>query len=227
MNNAMAKLTISGLLFVISRLTGPSQGFVNLDFEDAQIVPIAGSPYFPYGIATTNGLPGWTVFYGTNQQTAITYNDPSLGATWVTLYATNGEQIGGDFSVLLQGGGVGTIPTDASISQTGIVPVGTVSLLFEAQPGLGPLLVSLGSQNVAFSALASSSNYTLYGANVSSFAGLTEELTFSASYLDAPNNNWNIDDIEFSSMSVPEPSAADLCVMSFLFLGWRRWNSRT
>ena len=48
----------------------------------------------PFSIATSNALPGWTVLYGSTQQSQITYNDPAIGSTFVTLYATNGLQLG-------------------------------------------------------------------------------------------------------------------------------------
>src|ERR1035438_6704048 len=108
------------ILFLITGCMGFSQGFVNLGFESARIIPLTqGAAFPPYSVATTNAVPGWTVYYGTAQQSQITYNDPALGSTSVTLYATNGQQIAGNFSVLLQGGGTAT---DASISQTALTP---------------------------------------------------------------------------------------------------------
>ena len=38
---------------------GFSQGFVNLNFESAKIIPDPSSPYYPYGVAISNALPGW------------------------------------------------------------------------------------------------------------------------------------------------------------------------
>jgi hypothetical protein len=111
---------------------GQGQGFVNLDFESAKIIPIVGDPDFPYGIATSNALSGWTVTgYGASTPvTEITYNDPATGSSWASLIATNGQQISGKFSVLLQGG----VGPGVSISQSGLVPIGTESLILDAQP---------------------------------------------------------------------------------------------
>jgi hypothetical protein len=113
-----------------------AQGFINLNFELAKIVPVA-----PYSIAVTNALPGWDVTLAGEQATQITFNNPSVGAAFVTLWATNGAQISGNFSAVLTGGIDGT---SASISQTALVPVTEHSLLFEAQPGFGSLIVLLG-----------------------------------------------------------------------------------
>ena len=137
-----------------------SQGFVNLNFESARIIPLAGGIY-PYGdIATTNALPGWVVYYGANQQSEITFNAPALGSTFVTLYATNGFQLSGNYSVLLQGGGTATA---ASITQTGSVPSSAESLRFIASgaapfPNTPILTVSLGGHNLPFFALSAPVN---------------------------------------------------------------------
>jgi hypothetical protein len=185
----------------------------------AKIIPIVGGANYPYDIATTNALPGWTVFIGSNQASQITYDDPALGSTFVTLNATNGENISGNFSVLLQGG---LTASAASIIQTGSVPVSAESLLFEAQPGAGTLQVSLGGQNLPFFALSSGANYTLYGTDVSAFAGQAEQLMFSALRAPGGFNNWNIDNIQFSNQQVPEPSVAAFLALGAFLICWAR-----
>ncbi|MDE3067565.1 MAG: hypothetical protein KGJ60_08435 [Verrucomicrobiota bacterium] len=48
--------------------------FQNLDFEAARVILITNGPY--YGdIATTNALPGWSAFAGTNQLSAIPFDN--------------------------------------------------------------------------------------------------------------------------------------------------------
>lgn len=223
----MKKLRNKSFIFTVLLLTSElvvfSQSFINLNFESANIIPIVGGPNYPYDVTSTNALPGWTVYYGLIQQSQITYNDPGLGSTLVTLWATNGAQISGNYSPLLQGG---LTASAATISQTGLVPVGTASLLFEAQQGgSGTLQVSLGGQVLSFFALSTGANYTLYGANISAFAGLTEQLMFSA--LNTPGiypNNWNIDNIQFSSSPVPEPSMFALIGLGGMFLACLRWR---
>jgi hypothetical protein len=208
---------------------GNAQGtFQNLDFEQANIVPITGS-LSPYAITVANALPGWTVDYGVTQQTQIYYNAPSLGDTAVTLYA-NGYQyalggsppiIDGNFSLLLQYGSINGILTPASISQTGQIPSGTESLLFDVRAGEPE--VSIGNDNLTLFPVGSgqgvSVGYTIYAANVSAWAGQTEPLTFSSTL-----GNILIDDISFSPGAVPEPSPLVLTgIGGILFALYRRF----
>ncbi|HLX94786.1 MAG TPA: PEP-CTERM sorting domain-containing protein [Verrucomicrobiae bacterium] len=198
------------------------QSFVNLDFEDATIVPDPSSSYYPYAVYATNAIPGWTVggnFQGIND---IFYNTISLGAPSVALFGTQPPIYGpgpldGVFSIDLF--------NSASISQTATVPTNSASIQFIAQPPNpflgGALLVSLGGQNITFSGISTGPNYTLYGGNIpSGLTGQMEQLTFAAASGD--NNYWEIDDIQFSTLSVPEPSAFGLLALSGLFFGLRR-----
>jgi hypothetical protein len=74
--------TILTIAVVLASLRdGFAQGFVNLDFESAQIIPLVGGPYIN-SIATTNALPGWIVSSG-QMPGVITYNASSVGSTWV------------------------------------------------------------------------------------------------------------------------------------------------
>jgi hypothetical protein len=196
--------------------------FGNLNFEEANIVPIVGSPLYPYAVTVANALPDWTVDYGAVQQTQILYNNPSLGATAVTLLASSypgsaGPIIDGNYSVFLQGGLFNGAQANASISQTGQIPAGTQSLLFDVgnlgngllpEVFVGNDLLNLfpigGGQGV-------STSYTIYGANISAWAGQTEQLTFSS-----PAENVLLDDISFSTSVVPEPGPVALTAIGGL-----------
>jgi hypothetical protein len=58
-------------------------------------------------------------------------------------------------------------------------------------------------------------NYTTFGGNLpSGLAGYLEELMFSAPQ--GGNNYWEIDDIQFSPVVIPEPSTAALLVLGLL-----------
>jgi hypothetical protein len=213
-----------GILLVLVALCGKgaAQGFVNLNFESAQIIPIAGGPYLN-SIAVSNALPGWSVFYGSSQQSVITYDAPALGSTFVTLWATNGSQLAGNYSALLQGGGTAAA---ATISQTGLVPASAQSLLFYGEgtsfpTSISVLVVSLSGQDLSLISLSSTANYTVYGANISEFAGQTETLAFSAPQISGNVNYWTIDNIQFSSSPVPEPSTLAFCALGGVFLVWR------
>jgi hypothetical protein len=218
----VVKNTIAIILLLNTGRLGFSQGFVNLNFEAARIVPLTeGANFPPYSVATTNALPGWAVYYGGTQQTQITYNDPAAGSTFVTLWATNGQNISGNYSVLLQGG---LTDSAASISQTSLTPVTAEAILFKAQysgpPGAGLLSVSMNGQNIPLLFISTGPNYTLYGGDISAFAGQTVQLTFSAPNL-SHDNNWNIDDIQLSNLPVPEPSVFTLSALGALLVGWR------
>jgi hypothetical protein len=202
------------LATLLAAVSAQAQGtFQNLNFEQANIVPIVGNPNYPYAVSVADALPGWTVDYGNIQQTVILYNDPLLGGeTTVTLYAKGypgfvGPILDGNYSVLLQAGVVGGVPTSASISQSGSIPSGTQSLLFEVGNGpLGPPEVLIGAQSVPLTPVGNGANYTIYGGNISAWAGQTEELTLAGVSPTGGLITWDIDDISFSTQMVPEPS---------------------
>jgi hypothetical protein len=102
--------------------------FQNLNFEAAQPIP---DPNYgvPYIIVSSNALPAWQAYNGTNQLIDIAYN---LTGVTVGLVGSNSLVIDGDFSVLLGGG---------SISQTASVPPDAKSLLYEVSvSGIAPPL---------------------------------------------------------------------------------------
>ena len=215
------------LVLLLSATGAAAQGtFQNLNFEQATIVPDPSSQYYPYAVYASNAVPGWTPsgILGTNE---ILYNDISLGATSVSLCGLNSQggtptPLDGAFSIDLYGGG--GIPTGASISQTGLVPANAASIRFIAQRPSpivqGILLISLGGQNIPFSAISTESNYTTYGGNIASaLAGQIQQLTFTAP--NGGNNYWEIDDIQFSTQSVPEPGVFGLFALGAILIGWR------
>ena len=65
---------------LITKVSGLSQGFVNLNFEQAKN---------PETFYATNAIPGWTAYINGNPQTYIIYNDVSLGAAAVSIHDTN------------------------------------------------------------------------------------------------------------------------------------------
>ncbi len=224
----LARMLLLALLLLIGR-SGWTQGFANLDFEQAVIVTDPSVPYYPYGVYASYALPGWTAV-GFISPTYILYNDISLGATSVTLCGANSSYspsaLSGLFSIDLYGGsGVGL--SAASISQTGLVPANAISIRFIAkgvpQPFGGPLLVSVGGQNIPYFAISTDQNYTVYAGDISAYAGQVAQLTFSAP--NGVNNYWEFDDIQFSSIPVPEPSTLGIVGLGVLLLGIRRWKS--
>jgi hypothetical protein len=218
------KLALTNLATISIVLSTHAQGtFQNLDFESAN-----PGTTFSSGVPVSSALPDWTATVSGVQQTQIPVNDPSLGAAQVMLASTGGPiaPIDGSYSAFL----TGNYNTTTSISQAGLIPVGTQSLFFDAQKGFGGggdgnLGVFIGTQDVPFTPVATYPNYTLYGANISAWSGDTEELTFSALASSMTGlNNWTLDDISFSPAAIPEPSAMALTgIAGVLFALYRRF----
>ncbi|HEX3799741.1 MAG TPA: hypothetical protein VH413_13680 [Verrucomicrobiae bacterium] len=201
------------------------EAFQNLDFEGAFPAIQPSSP--PGFYSTTVAFPGWTIYYGNEQgqsvpQSQTTYEQISTGETYVGLLGTTGPTIftaiSGRFSALIQGG---VTASDASIRQTGTIPAGSESIEFESSPisDAGSFLLSFEGHDISYYALSQGPNYTLYGGDISAFAGQTGELEFSA--LEGPNN-WEVDSIVFSPNSVPEPSVWSLILCGTVFFGFTR-----
>jgi len=216
------------LAFLAASLTlgTAAQGTLqNLDFEQAN--PI----FISYGVATTaSAMPYWTVTIAGVQQTEIGVNEFTIGAPGVSLVGPGSTVFGpidGNYSVVLQNYGTAAY---ASISQTGMIPDGSQSLLFEARPPIapapsGPLDIQIGNQTVSYMQVGSGPNYAIYAANISAWAGQAETLTISDPYL---GGNWELDDITFSPNAVvPEPNPLFLTGLGSALLGlYRRYMIR-
>jgi hypothetical protein len=206
-------------------LSALAQGtFQNLDFEDAN--PIAAGMNGPFSeVTAASAFPYWTVTVGGVQQTEVPEDGSSIGTPLVFLIGPppGGNPIDGSYSVDFYSSVLAV-----SIEQTGVIPPGTQSLLFEAKGeayGQVGLDVSIGNQNIPFAAVGTGPNYTLYGANISAWAGQNEELTFSALGNATGPSMWLIDDISFSpNATVPEPSPLALAgIGGVLFALYRRY----
>ncbi len=209
------KISIASLLATLTGvLLSQGQGtFQNLDFESAQLIYV--DPPFNHVIATTNALPGWTAFAGTNQVLTVPYGDQGIYYPVMLFSQTNSGSISGFFSVVLSGGS-----SAGSISQTGLVAADAQSLVFKVGFLDGPFSLSLGGQSLSFVPISLTPKYTLYGADISAFAGQTATLKFTA------DGVVTFDDIQFSSSAIPEPSAAALFALSTLALAVRRFRRR-
>ena len=228
--NGLGKFLV--LIATISRFVASGQGFLNLDFEQTSLPP--NGP--PGTVSTTSGLPGWEVSIGGVPQSTILYNNATLGDSSVAILGKGNSVnavIDGNFSVALTGGaypGDSSIPADAAISQTGLVPSNARSILFASYSrgnGFPNLSLTLNGQSVDLTLVSTSSNYSLYGADVSPFAGKSANLTIAA-----PSNYplgfgvFGLDDISFSPNTIPEPSVLCLFVPDKTKWRTRPWPSR-
>ena len=196
-----------------------------MNFESANLSPV---PSGQYGgeVSSTNAIPGWTAFLGTNQTTQVLQNNLTLGDASIDILGPSWNGYGiiqGQYTIVLQPGanpfGSEFDNVSASISQTGVVPENAESLTFEALLE-SSISVNLGGQELSLISLGSSGNANLYGANIpTSLDGLSETLTITA--LAAPNTADYFDAFAFSPSLVPEPSALGLLVLGAPFFAWR------
>jgi hypothetical protein len=196
-----------------------AQGFINLNFESANV-----SGFSTGSVPAANAFPGWTAYIAGVQQSSVIYDTIPLDNAAVTLQGTNSDSlmpIQGDFTAWLFGSSsFASQQQSAGLGQTGQIPVNAESLIFWGYAGSTD--VSFDNQTLSLLLLGSTANYDIYGANISAFAGETGQLLFTAQ----PGENDEIDNIQFSPSSVPEPNSLALCALAGLFLAWRRWKTR-
>jgi hypothetical protein len=81
--------------------------------------------------------------------------------------------------------------------------------------------VTFNGQLIPYAAIGSGNNYTIYGADLSGFAGQTGTLGFLA----LSNGGGMLDKIQFSTQSVPEPNVFGLFPLGGLFFVFSRWRA--
>lgn len=205
--------------------------FQNLGFESALLVPVPGDPYG--SVQFVSAFPGWTGYIATVQQTNALYNFTFLDTSAISVIDTNpiGWQVGvfqGAYTAILQAGLAYAQPAaDTILQQTGSVPPGAQSLQFWAfldlPGGVNSFIVEVGGQSLSLVPLQTAGNYTLYGADIHSFAGQPVDLRFTvlAQNPHQANNTVFLDAIFFSDQVIPEPRTVGLFGLGALLLGWR------
>jgi len=220
---------------VFAALPVHAQSFTDLNFEKANPVS-AGNLGYPFEVTAASAVPDWTVYIGTTPQTDVFLNTFTYGNASVDLIGP-GYQTGLDYGpidgkysmVLIAGADPSTESlVSASIAQYGTVPSGTQSLQFLAQENPSTeFSVSFDGNNLTPVALGSGPNdSTLYGVNISSYAGDPGTLEFSALFVTPGQSVLGLDDIAFSPNAVPEPSIVALTAMGGLLFGARKWLAR-
>jgi len=222
-------------------LSAPAQGtFQDLDFESATVVPVAGRPG-DYEFA--QAFPGWTGYIGGVQEGLILYNNLTLSDAGLSIIDTAyrpvlgnqspGGLIQGNYTAVLMSGAAGVNQSaDATLAQTGLVPLGANSLLFKAHfdpyNSSGSFGVTLGGQTLSLTPLQAGTNYTLYGADIRGWQGKTAALDFTVfAYPQQINADYLfLDSIQFSDQVLPEPGVLSLSVLGALLLGGRALGRR-
>jgi hypothetical protein len=215
----MKRITMTLAVVAIFIISAHGQGFQNLDFESAQNLP--GNPGNGELVPATSALADWIAYNGDNVLANVYYTSNVIYGTAAAVGLEGGSlALSGDFSVELF--------LNGSISQTGLVPDSAESLQFEAEGpdgflGASGFSVTLGGQSLSFSALSEGPDYTVYGANIpAAMDGQTEALTF---FCEGPGSgNVLLDNIEFSTMSIPEPSEYALLGIGAMLFGLRRFR---
>jgi hypothetical protein len=216
---------VAALLTIILLLSGKpcarAQAFVNLDFEAANVAGLSARDIVPISQA----LPGWSACafdsLATNTATQAVYDGISGSGTFISIEDTTVGEVGpiqGKYSAWLYAeAGVYT----EQLSQTGLVPAGTQSLLVEAHDESSPFVVTLGGQVVTMVPLQTFSDYILYGGDISEMAGTEATLSFTEPYATVPQP-WllELDNIQFSPSTVPEPGLLALTALGGVLFGF-------
>ena len=214
MNTKLNKQIIVIALLMATCGIGRSQSFVNLRFE-SPVLPLVPDGGFQVPIA--NALPGWTGYIGGSQVSSVAYNAVSIGAPSISLQGTGSTfpPIQGNYSVLFQ-----PYFSTVAIGQVGQIPSNANSLQFYS--GSGSLQASFAGQAIPLVQLGSTSNYLIFGGDVSAWAGTSGELRFTLPSIQFTYGEPFLDNIFFSTQSIPEPSTYSLFGCGVLLLGAAR-----
>src|SRR4051812_16115824 len=147
--------------------------FINLDFEQASVIPVGSNPrYIDAGAA----FPGWTPRYGTFQTAIAYYDNDGIGESVIGLYDRPAQDLGipllqGHYMALL----IGDVfaGTHSTLSQTGDAPASAQPIrLFSMQDNLPPPAILLDGVALTLTRLTNSGYGmpALFAADVSSSA---------------------------------------------------------
>ena len=196
-----------------------AQGFINLNFEQASFVTGPGG----LGILASNAIPGWTAYISGVPQTVILPNTIALDSAAVSIHSSSSalQPLQGIYSVFLQGQYNPTsapgATNSASIGQTGEIPLAAQSMTFYGY-NLVNMQVTFNGQLLSLVNISNTLNYAIWGADISAYAGQTGQLLFTTPV----NSSALLDNIQFSSLPIPEPSEFALAALGALFLGFPR-----
>ncbi len=128
--------------------------------------------------------------------------------------------IQGNFSIFLLGGTVYSAPygtNGAGIGQTAQISPTAQSITYWGASG-NSLQISFAGQMLLFKAMSADGNHTVYGADISAYAGQTGELLFHAPWA---TGGGLVDNIQFSDQPIPEPRAVSMFAVGGMIFAWR------
>ena len=107
-----------------------------------------------------------------------------------------------------------------AVGQSGTIPFDAKTLTFW---GDNPaFVVTFSGQVLSYAAIASTTSYSIYAADISAFAGQTGELLFTT----PAGPRALLDNIQFSNILIPEPGILSLVVVGASVLLIRRSRVR-
>lgn len=194
--------------FVLLNNANGGTAFCNMDFE-SPILPLVRD--IDFNVPADKAIPDWTVYIGGNSTNIVFYETKSVGAAYVSFHDNNSldKPIEGDFSVLMQSS-TGGPATSCALGQVGTIPDGARSLQFYGSEGLE---VSFGGSLIPIFVLSGgTTSYHVIAGDISMYAGQTGELRFTLPHRDTfpPYSMCWLDNIQFSTEAVPEPSTLAL-----------------
>lgn len=224
------KTKASLIVALLVALSSSAQEFVNLDFENAfppPRRPQAGEAIF---LQWSTTAPGWSHSDG-GDTSIIYYGSEHLGLSqyymlvdqYSPFYAPGG-QLAGRYSLAFASGiKQGSVPgspwVSAYLAQTGLIPEGMNSLTLLAT---GPFQVHV--DGVPISMTPTAENHGFIG-DISQYAGTVAEIKIVNTALTV-HTPTVLDNVSFSPVPVPEPTAIAIVALGVALLGGARRKLR-
>jgi hypothetical protein len=177
--------------------------FQNLDFESAVI----GNAKLV--VRTSQGLPSWTT--NSCDPGYIGYDTIALDSVGVSIHDSQStflKPLEGRYSVLLQRSSEWAVPPneDAYVSQVGDIPPDATSLMYTTETNCAGLVVSLNGTTIPMSLYFAGWQINQNHGVVETFIGDIRQFTGQQNVELRFTGSGTLDDIQFSSEIVPEPS---------------------
>jgi hypothetical protein len=188
-----------------------AQSFVNLNFDSPNPRAILGLGSNSGILSVKDAIPGWSLEIGSATANSVLFNITDLTDAGATLYSFSPvSPTLGRYTLSLSSGVDGAQLASVGISQTGTIPLGSQTLLFDTSVASGDpnFHVSINNQQLSLTPVQSPTGAYNYAASIGQFSGRTGTLLFSFDPGSFPYDGALLDNISFSSTALlaPEPS---------------------